>query len=129
MISFTLRAPLITFACSIGFWTCILLQNLGTSAILASVVTGLIGSFLPVSKKYDSKELIACTYTGSFTAMGSAILLHDIYLVILPFLVSVSYLTLSRFYRGFGGKLGSIAFLASASLLLLKELMWYFIPP
>ncbi len=119
---FTFRVTLIIFSCSIGFAGSVLLQNLGASAVLASITTGLIGSFLPTSRKYDSKELIACIYTGSFAAMGGSTLVHKAHFIMLPFLVSTSYLVFSRFYRGFGGKLGSIAFLASASLFLLKEL-------
>ncbi|MGH1467560.1 MAG: hypothetical protein ACRBBP_01595 [Bdellovibrionales bacterium] len=116
------QTPLIIISCSLGFYACIFLQAFDVPPVLSSVLVGLAGSFLPTSKKYSSKELIACIYTGSFAAMSASPLSLKIEFIILPILISASYLIFSRFCRGFGGKLGTIAFLATVSFTFLKAL-------
>jgi hypothetical protein len=85
----------------------------GLSPVLASALVGLLATFLPDSKK----RVHAAVYAGTFAGMGSLELLTGpVPILILSVAgAGVFVLTISRF-DGIGGKLGAIAFVASAIL-------------
>lgn len=91
---------------------------------MASILVGFVGSFLPESSLYDSKQSIACVYTGSFAAMSSlALLSHAIDVLMLSLFVAFYFKVISPYFRGFGGKLGSVAFISVVSFVCIKGLL------
>lgn len=108
----------------LGCSFCFYLQNyLGLTAVLSSALTGLIFSFMPDSKHYDAPEMKAIIYTASFAAMTSPAFLENIFsLPILAILVTSLYHITKMYFIGFGGKLGSIAFVSSIIFCLGKSL-------
>jgi len=113
------------FFCSLGCAGCFFLQrSFGVPGVVASLAVGFTGSFLPPLKGYDQKQAVAGLYSGSFAGMCSlSLLASSADVVALSFLVSLYFFCVSPFFRGLGGKLGSIAFLASVTLGLLKGLL------
>ncbi len=111
--------------CAAGCYSCFGLQKyLNIPSFYASALVGLIGSFLPHSRYYDSKRLIACIYCGSFASMCSLTFFTspaDIF--ILCFLTGCYFLLLGNYFRGFGGKLGTIGFLSSLSFIIFKGIL------
>ena len=88
---------------------------------MASAGVGLLGSFLPDSKFYDSKQMIAAIYTGSFAAMCSLELFDSVVdILMLSLLTGISFIFFSPHFKGFGGKLGAIGFVASVAFVSLK---------
>jgi len=83
-----------------------------------------MGSFIPRSEHYDNKKLTAALYAGSFalmTRLSYFLSLSDLFVLCL--LTGFFFIILSRFFRGFGGKLGTIGFFASFSFILIKEFL------
>jgi hypothetical protein len=111
--------------CAAGCFSCFSLQKyLNIPSFYASALVGLIGSFLPNSRFYDSKRLIACIYCGSFASMCSLTLFTssaDIF--ILCSITGCYFLLLGNYFRGFGGKLGTIGFLSSLSFVIFKGIL------
>jgi len=108
--------------CSLGCYCCYFLQNnFSISNVLASILVGLAGSFLPKAKIYDANKAIASIYSGSFASMCSLSYFESfVDVIILCALVGFYFTVLSPFFRGYGGKLGSIAFFSSLSFILFK---------
>lgn len=107
-----------------GSFFCFFLQKeLNYIPVLAAAVTGFLGSFLHFPKIYEKKGLHNAIYAGSFAGMCSEeIIHHPILLVPLSLIGTFFYLsTLSR-ANGFGGKLGTIAFLSSFILLVIESI-------
>ena len=121
------RALFIIFT-SVGCLSCFYLQSaLNIPAFFASALVGFLGSFIPTSYLVNTKPLIACVYTGSFSAMCSLSFFTSSFdTIILGVLTGVYYITMARYFRGFGGKLGTIGFLSSLSFVLFKGLLWIF---
>lgn len=111
--------------CAIGCGACFVLQKYqDMPSFLASALVGFIGSFVPSSTFYDSKRLVASVYCGSFASMCSLSYfssLIDVFL--LSFITGSYFLLLGNYFRGFGGKLGSIGFISSLSFILLKAIL------
>lgn len=109
----------------IGCLFCYYLQSaLNIPAYVASALVGFLGSLLPSSYFVNTKQLIACIYTGSFSAMCSqSFFTSSIDILILGILTGVFYITFANYFRGFGGKLGTIGFLSSLSFVFLKGLL------
>lgn len=100
---------------ALGAYSCFLLHVLTPlDAVASSAVVGLIFSF--IFKKHQ-----AIIYCGSFAGMSS-----QSYLVNTTWLIPISIFGGLIFYYtksialGFGGKLGTIAFVSVSSLLLLR---------
>lgn len=118
-----LRSSFLLFTfCSVGVVLTVLLQTLFlVPAFVASASVGFAASFMPKRKSYDADQLTACVYSGSFAAMCGLSYFskwQDVFLLCV--LVSLSFLLLKPYFRGFGGKLGSIAFVASMIFVGLK---------
>jgi len=92
------------FFCALGFGACFLLQNLlNLSGIIASCLVA-IGSF------FFNKEAKAALYSGSFSAI--ALIEPPVLFYFLPIIQGGLLSILDRFFIGFGGKLGTIAFIS-----------------
>lgn len=97
---------------------------LGPPGFLASICVGLVGSFLPESRFFDSKKCVACIYAGSFAAMSAQSLIANFWdALIISLFLGVSFKLISPYFKGLGGKLGSIAFVAVLFFALLKEVL------
>ena len=100
------------FACM----ACLALQiQLGLSAVAASALLGLVGSFIPL--------LSAIIYIGSFAGMCAPVHLDSPYqLLVISLIGSTIYLFTKNRFVGFGGKMGTIAFASSLCLIWGKNL-------
>ena len=110
------------FFCSLGCISCFYLQKeLMLPSFLASILVGLTGSFLPPSKFYNNNKGIAGVYSGSFASMCSLAYFTTFWdLLILCLFVGLYFNIFSPYFRGVGGKLGTIGFLSSISFVALK---------
>ena len=102
------------FFCIMGCFLCYILQKyLNLSNVLSSILVGLTGSFIPSSKLFETDKAIAAIYCGSFASMSGLIYFKEPwYVFILGIIVGLYFTVCSPFFRGIGGKLGSIAFLS-----------------
>lgn len=81
-------------------------HTLGLNAILASGMIGLFGYIF--IKKYE-----IAIFCGSFIAMASSTLLDSIYVIIIASIIGGFILVISTdLFKGYGGKLGTIAFIS-----------------
>jgi hypothetical protein len=104
----------IFFGCASSWW---LQQRFHLSAILCSAVLGLIASLLP--KKFNTKSLhySSLIYLGSFIAMSSPTILPGVlHLLLASAIATAITIWSSSVCIGLGGRLGSIAFIASLIL-------------
>ena len=106
-----------------GCIACYLLQvSYGLSPVMSSAITGLLGSFLHVPKIYEKKGLHAAIYSGSFAGMCSLEMLqHPGHVVLISFIGTGIYLMMKPRFPGFGGKLGTVSFIASFIFLMVKS--------
>ncbi|MEG3766399.1 hypothetical protein [Alteromonas sp. 14N.309.X.WAT.G.H12] len=105
----------------LGTFTCFVLhQEFQVPVVLAGAITGLAGSFWHYPKRFDPHPQ-AAVYAGAFAGMCSAQLIGGyVELAAVAALGAVLY-TLSRpLFHGFGGRLGTISFIAVALVLLIK---------
>ncbi|WII72356.1 hypothetical protein QJS83_00560 [Bdellovibrio sp. 22V] len=82
--------------------------------MIAASFTGLLGTFIPDSKRIEGTHIHATIYIGAFVAMGSKVVdagLKEILFV--SIIGSLIYSFVSPYLRGLGGRLGFIAFVAS----------------
>jgi hypothetical protein len=95
--------------------SCFFLQaRLGMSPVEAAAVTGLVGTFIPETKRIDSNHVHANIYMGAFVAMGSKITEQGFWEILLVSAIgSLIYFVMSRYFKGIGGRLGLIAFISS----------------
>lgn len=107
----------------IGCMSCISLQrDLGLSPVLSSAIVGFIGTFFKL-QRFDPKELHAAIYAGSFAGMCSADILSGPETIIyVSLLGSFLYVWSRPLFTGYGGRLGTIAFISSVFLFLSKGL-------
>lgn len=108
-----------------GSFACYSLQRHAlVSPVLSAATTGFLGSFLHFPTYYEKKGLHGAIYAGSFAAMCSPELIeHSGHLVILSIISTGLYLLLKSHLNGFGGKLGTIAFVSSV-LFFLGKTAW-----
>ena len=113
------------FFCTLGCVSCFCLQKYLTfPSVLSSVLVGLVASFLPKSKFWEQTKSITCLYTGSFAAMCSlSFFTSPLHIIVLSLIVGVYFNMLDPHFKGFGGKLGSIAFFSSCSFIFLLRLL------
>jgi len=111
--------------CSFGLVAAVSLQSVFLiPSFLASAFVGFVGSFLPKSKFYDSKKAVACVYTGSFAGMCSAEFLTSRFdIMVLCVFTGFSFSLVGSRFRGFGGKLGTIAFVSSLFFICTKAVV------
>jgi len=117
--------PLKFVAFFTGCLSCYLLQvKAGISPALAAALTGLVGSFIHLPKFYEKKGLHAAIYSGSFAGMFFPELIrHPLHILILSIIGTAIYLLLKPKFLGFGGKLGTVSFIASF-LFLISQSLW-----
>ena len=111
--------------CSLGCIACYYLQvKFSLSSVLSSALVGLVGSFIPKSKYYDSAKAIAAIYCGSFASMTALGHFNSFQLVlVLSLIVGVCFTVCTPYFRGVGGKLGTIAFISSV-VFIFGKVLW-----
>lgn len=102
------------FACL----TCWILQTqFGFSPVLSSALIGFSGSFVP------HKGVQAVIYAGSFAGMCSPEYLNtDGTIFVMSIVGSSVYLFSKPHFTGFGGRLGTIAFISSVVVIMTRNL-------
>ncbi|MDQ9093024.1 hypothetical protein RC083_15695 [Pseudoalteromonas haloplanktis] len=107
-----------------GCMSCFILHTqFAIPAVIASCLTGLVGSFIPFPKQYESHPC-AAIYAGSFAGMCSQGLISSYWeLAIISFIGATLYVLTRKMFTGFGGKLGSIAFISVALFVLAKGIV------
>ncbi len=115
---------LILIAFYLGCGGCYLLQAwLGCNAVLASSLSGLICTFVPLPRQFNRKEVYSAFYTGTFAGMSSNVLISGHSQVcIVSVIGAVVYLLAKPYLVGFGGKMGAIALGSSLFLILMRLL-------
>ena len=105
--------------------TFVLNIQLHWGAVLSAAAVGVLGGYLPGWVKLPKAEDYAApVYCGAFVGMSSALVLSNLWLVVLAsFLASVLFVITKNVYLGVGGKLGTIAFMAVTSAVSLSGLM------
>lgn len=108
-----------------GCYSCWLLQSLfGWTAILAAATVGLMGTFIPAPSLLDHRGVQAAIYAGTFAGMCSPnILENPWHILIVSFFGTILYFFTKPHLKGFGGKLGTIAFFSSMLLVMVKALI------
>jgi hypothetical protein len=89
-------------------------QIFNIHAVLATAIVGLVATLIP--KKYNNETLNypSLIYLGSFVAMSSFdILPNPLSVVLASLLASAIYYLSKHLLVGIGGKLGTMAFIAS----------------
>lgn len=99
---------------------CYLLQSsFGFSAVLSSSLIGFIGSFYWFSSRVEKSDIHAVIYAGSFAGMAGPEYLSGIGHIFIISLIGTSlYLWSKPHLSGFGGKLGTIAFISTMLMIL-----------
>jgi hypothetical protein len=100
------------------FFACLVCSTLQTSvgltAVQSAAIVGLLGSLLPVG---------AVIYSGAFAGMCSPEHLSSLeYILFISMMGTILFVVGRTYLNGFGGKLGTIAFIASVVLVLTKGL-------
>ncbi|MDT0295669.1 hypothetical protein ACFQ3R_06880 [Mesonia ostreae] len=91
--------------------------GLGISAVISSALVGVLGGFVPKNFPFPHKgqSIRMAIYCGSFIGMGQAFLEHHYLFIAFAGLVSGIYFCIStNQLKGFGGKLGTLAFVGVA---------------
>ena len=96
---FVIIGAIVTYALSLQF---------GIHAVTASALVGLLAHvFL---KRHE-----IALYCGSFAGMTSVVLIRPLDMLLVALLAGVVFVLLKPVYQGFGGKLGTIAFIGSVT--------------
>ncbi|WP_413586929.1 hypothetical protein [Bdellovibrio sp. HCB274] len=105
--------------------TCFFFQaQLEFSVVASAALTGLLGTFIPDTKRIESTHVHANIYMGAFVAMGSKITQQGFWQILLVSAIgSLIYLVMSQYFKGMGGRLGLIAFISSLLGLALKVMV------
>lgn len=107
-----------------GCASCFILHTqFSLPAVIASCLVGLIGTFIPMPKIYGQHPY-AAIYAGSFAGMCSEGLISSYWeLAGISVIGAVLYAITTKVFTGFGGKLGSIAFVSVALFILAKGII------
>jgi hypothetical protein len=110
--------------CAACYW---LQKQFGLSAVVSSALTGLVATLIPLDNLVEPKRaaaIVAVIYVGSFAGMCSARIINNYTDVVSVSLVGTSiYFLMRPHLTGFGGKLGTVAFMAGAVALLAKLIL------
>ncbi|AZZ35581.1 hypothetical protein CIK05_01795 [Bdellovibrio sp. qaytius] len=91
--------------------------------MLAAASIGFLGTFIPNTRRIDQIHIQATIYTGTFVAMGSKIDQTSLWQLFMVSAIGTTlYFALDRYFKGLGGKLGSIAFITTLLSLFLRSL-------
>ena len=97
-------------------------KTFGFSPVLSSALIGFVGTFYWFSHDIEQSGIHAVIYSGSFAGMASAEYLSGTGHILLISLVGTSlYLWSQKHLTGFGGKLGTIAFVATVIMIILQR--------
>ncbi|MBS3797989.1 MULTISPECIES: hypothetical protein [unclassified Pseudoalteromonas] len=109
----------------VGCTLCFVLHaQFAVPVVLAASVTGLLGSFIPLSQAFGPHPRGA-VYAGSFAGMCSAELIGSYWHIALLALIGTSLYALTiNMFTGFGGKLGGVAFVSVALFMLTRGGLW-----
>ena len=104
-----------------GCLSCFILHShLNVPAVVASSLVGLFATYIPFSKRYQ-KHSVAAVYAGSFAGMCSLDLISSYWELGAISLIGASlYIMTMNLFEGFGGKLGSVAFISVALFILAR---------
>jgi hypothetical protein len=108
----------------LGCFSSVLLQTqFRLSAVLSAAIVGFVGSFYPFSRFVLKGKIRAIIYAGAFAGMCAPehLIRHE-YILLISLLGTGIYFIGRPHFDGFGGKLGTIAFISSLFLLLIKGL-------
>lgn len=110
----------------LGCLMCYTLQvEAGLTPVISAALTGLFGSFIHFPRFYERKGLQALIYAGAFAGMCSReILSNHTDVITLSSIGAAIYLLSRPFGNGFGGRLGTIAFVASLLFFFLRQVSW-----
>ncbi len=86
------------------------LQSRGLSPVLASCLVGLLGVLL--AQVLDIPQLEIAVFTGSFVGMSSDAVMSSLGVGVAGAVAGLLLLMLRDFAVGFGGKLGTLAFVS-----------------
>ncbi len=102
---------------------CYSLQKyLGFSPVLSSALIGFIGSFYWFSHKVEKSGIHAVIYAGSFAGMASPEYLTGFGHIFIISLIGTSlYLWSKPHLSGFGGKLGTVAFVTTIIMIIIMR--------
>lgn len=108
----------------IACYSCNFLQTTyNFSPVLAAAVVGFVGSFYHFSKIVEKEGIHAIIYAGAFAGMCSPEYLSSPqYTLFVSVIGSIIYLFGKPHLAGFGGKLGTIAFLSTLFLVASRRL-------
>ena len=107
-----------------GFYSCYGLISTDLNPIIASAITGLLCSFLPLIPKLKISNIAAIGYNSRFAAIGvDQIISHSLYLIFIPLTLFVIFVVTADKFIGHGGKLGTIAFISTG--LVMGVLSWF----
>ncbi len=100
---------------------CYSLQTrLGFSPVLASALIGFVGSFYWFSGEIEKSGIHAVIYAGSFAGMAQVEYLTGPGHILLISLIGTSlYMWSKPHLSGFGGKLGTVAFITTIIMIIL----------
>ncbi|MFM6927889.1 MAG: hypothetical protein ACKOX6_05455 [Bdellovibrio sp.] len=88
---------------------------------MSAALVGLVGTFIPESKRIAQTHIHATIYSGAFVAMGSRGVDAGAWqIVVVSFVGSSLYFFLRPYFNGMGGRLGLIAFISSLLSVTLK---------
>ncbi|WP_413560630.1 hypothetical protein [Bdellovibrio sp. HCB209] len=106
----------------IGCMVCFYFQaKWGMDVVTSAALTGLLGTFIPETKRIESNHIHANIYMGAFVAMGSKVTEQGFWEILLVSAIgSLIYFAMLRYFKGMGGRLGLIAFISSLLGLALK---------
>jgi hypothetical protein len=91
--------------------------------VIASSITGLIGSFMPFPAHYKNHPN-AAIYAGSFAGMCSIELITSYWeLAVISLIGAGLYVFTMNHFTGFGGKLGGLAFASVGLFVIAKGLV------
>ena len=109
----------------VGCFACYFLQKeLHFTAVTAAACIGLSGSFLHFPRFYERNGLHAALYSGAFAGMTSLTLLRNpMDVFILSLFCAILFITSRPFANGFGGRLGTIAFISSAFFFVMRKML------
>jgi hypothetical protein len=107
----------------IACYCCSLLQtHYAFSPVMAAATVGFIGSFYHFSHWVEKQGIHAIIYAGAFAGMCSPEYLSSPqYVLLVSFIGAGLYLITKSHLRGFGGKLGTIAFISTVVLAALRS--------
>lgn len=122
----TLKKFIVKFsAFFLGCYCCIFLREFfSLNAVIASCLIGLLGTFIPVSRFGNTRNIQATIYAGSFAGMCSAgVLSGSLQIFLLSLFGGAFFIISENIFHGIGGKLGAIAFISVSLVYLIKGVL------